>query len=313
MLSTRNSDGRYAMPRMIGIILFLSAALALGGVLPVSAGPASFAPQADAIVRCDPSSVFGYTNETVAIDLYVQDVVALYGLDVIATFDTGIASVVDQNNSVAGVQIEALGAFLVPGYTLFQTADNSAGTIHYATAQLNPSVPATGSGPVARVVFQPKTYGEFTMTFTYHMLSDRNGVEIPSIAHTCAVKFSSPLAVQLADFAATSQAGAVLLRWETVWEADVVGFNVYRSAAEDAVTERVNPALIPSETPGGEGAAYSWTDTGVIAGETYTYWLEEIGQGGVTERHGPVSVTVEPMAPVLRPYKLCLPLLVVRR
>lgn len=299
MLSTRKFDGRYAMPWTIGIILFLSVTLALGGALPVAAGPVSFAPQADAIVRCDPSSVFGYTDGTVSIDLYIQDVIALYGADMVVTFDTSIASVVDQNSSLPGVQIQPLSTFLVPGFTLFQVADNTAGTIHYATTQLNPQEPATGSGPVARVTFQPKTYGEFTMTFTYHMLSDRNGVEIPSVSQTCFVDFDSPLAVQLADFVATYRAGdGVMLAWETVSEQDNVGFNVYRSDGSEVEWKRLNDTLIPAASPGSsQGNFYTWIDRMADPGSTYWYMLEDVTVDGVATQHDAVVVVVaEPNA-----------------
>lgn len=306
MLSTCNAGSPRNLWGKIWNILLLSACLALSGGPPAAADQVSLTPQADAIVRCDPSSVFGYTDGTVSIDLYIQDVVDLYGADLVVTFDTSIASVVDQDSSQEGVQIQLLSTFLVPGFTLFQVADNTAGTIHYATTQLNPQEPATGSGPVARVTFQPKTYGEFTMTFTYHMLSDRSGVEIPSISQTCFVDFDSPLAVQLADFVATYRAGdGVMVAWETVSEQDNAGFNVYRSEGsfgdrpqQDTAWVQLNTALIPTVAPGSsEGHAYIWIDGTAEPGTTYWYRLEDVALDGTTTQHAPVAVTVsEPNA-----------------
>lgn len=288
------------------VIMLLSVYLAFSGGSPAAADQASLAPQADAIVRCDPSSVFGYTDETVWIDLYIQDVVALYGVDLVVTFDTNVALVVDQSSSEPGVQIQPLSTFLVPGFTLFKEADNTAGTIHYATTQLNPREPVTGSGPVARVTFEPKTFGEFTMTFTYHKLSDRNGVQIPSVAQTCSVKFSSPLAVRLADFEATYRVGdGVMLAWETVSEQDNAGFNVYRSGGSDVERsqqdmewERLNDALIPAASPGSsQGNVYTWIDKMTEPGATYWYMLEDVTLDGVATQHDAVVVTVaEPNA-----------------
>ncbi len=289
MHNTRSHRGT---PQTVRMAMWLSICLTLSCASPAIAGPASVDPQAGAIVRCDPSSVFGTADETVWIDLYVQDVAALYGIDVVATFDPAIASVVDQNPSETGVQIQPASTFLVPGYTLFQEADNAAGTIHYVT-QLNPQEPATGSGPVVRVPFQSLSYGEFTMTFTLHMLADRNGAPIPSTAQTCAVEFGPPLAVQLADIAATPAGSSVVLSWETVAEWSHAGFNLYRAESESGPWSRLNDGLIPAATPGStKGNEYDWTDVTVEPGTAYWYMLEDVALTGIATQHAPVCVTV---------------------
>ena len=103
---------------------------------------------------------------------------------------------------------------------------------------------------------------------------------------------SPPLAVALADFAAQAVADHILLTWETVSEIDNSGFNLYRSASAAEPGELL--AYVPSQAPGStQGASYSFADSQVSLGETMFYWLEDIGLGGATTLHGPVSATIQ--------------------
>ena len=159
--------------------------------------------QGGTIVRCDPSTVIGTTDQTLTVDLYVQDVTNLYGLDLKATFDTTIAQVVDENSGTAGVQFQPLSTFMQPDFVVRNVADNSAGTLRYAATQVDPTAPATGSGPVARIRFAAAKAGQLTMVFTAHDLSDRNGGSISNTAGSCSITFEAPTAVTLRGLDAT--------------------------------------------------------------------------------------------------------------
>ncbi len=41
------------------------------------------------------------------------------------------------------------------------------------------------------------------------------------------------------------------------------------------------------------GAAYSYQDADVLAGQTYWYWLEDMDLNGAATLHGPVSVVFQ--------------------
>jgi hypothetical protein len=100
------------------------------------------------------------------------------------------------------------------------------------------------------------------------------------------------LAVTLADFAAASQTDHVLVSWETVSEASNSGFNLYRSLSADG--EYTLLGFTPSASPGAtQGAAYSYQDFDVAAGQTYWYKLEDIDLSGAATMHGPVSVVYQ--------------------
>ena len=138
--------GRY------GSVLRLVLLLAFVGCLQVPAAQASPRPAPDAaFVRCEPASAAGQVGDILTVDLYVEGVSDLYGVDLQLAFDTAIADVVDEDAGLPGVQILPLSGFLQPGFVARKDADNAAGTIQYANTQLNPTPPANGSGSVARI------------------------------------------------------------------------------------------------------------------------------------------------------------------
>ena len=99
----------------------------------------------------------------------------------------------------------------------------------------------------------------------------------------------APLGVTLASFTAESQAGQVLVAWETLSEVDTAGFNLYRSLSEGG--ERTLLAAVPAQEPGSPaGASYSYPDTNVSSSQAYWYWLEHVSLGGATTPAGSVSV-----------------------
>lgn len=103
----------------------------------------------------------------------------------------------------------------------------------------------------------------------------------------------TPTVVQLASFTAHSSMDHVLLRWETVSESDIVGFNVLRSTVEEGPYIRLNETLIPSQAFGGLGeASYVYADQDVIAGVVYYYLLEVVNADGSKDTLGPIQVAV---------------------
>lgn len=103
----------------------------------------------------------------------------------------------------------------------------------------------------------------------------------------------APLAVALAAFEAAAQPGHILVSWETVSEVDNAGFNLYRGLDGDWESATLL-GFIPSQAPGSaQGAAYTWQDDDVAAGQTAWYWLEDVSLSGVATRHGPVSAAMQ--------------------
>ena len=195
---------RLRLGRATAAILTVFALLVLVQ-LSVSDVAARLHSQGGTIVRCDPSTVTGTTDQTLTVDLYVQDVTGLFGIDLRTAFDPTIAQVVDEDTGplAPGVQFLPVSTFLYPDYLARNVVDNTLGTIRYAASQTSPTAPVTGSGPVARIRFTALQPGQFTMAFTYRELSDRDGVLIADTAQDCNIIFGDPTVVEISGQTAT--------------------------------------------------------------------------------------------------------------
>jgi len=268
-------------------------AVALCLVLGLSAASLQVANAQGPISRCEPESIRVSSETQAQICIYVQDVVGLYGADFEMSFPgmLGVANVVDEDGGMPGVQIARSYAWVPSGWVvLTNVADNSIGYLHYLVYGWNPAPAIDGSGSVACMRFSPITPGTFSMTFTRHDLSDRDGFLLDNTAHTCSVTFVDPTAVTVSRFLARPAGRSMRVLWSTEQETDILGFNLYR--ADDATGEplRLNDTLIPSKALGSPGGAqYQFADRSVDAGVVYHYWLDSIHIDGTTSRLGPES------------------------
>ena len=143
-----------------------------------------------AIARPDPLQSSVKVGQTFVVNMYAQDVVGLYAADIHLHFDPAILQVQDANTGAPGVQIQPLSTFFVPGFVIKQKACNVvdasdpdcqvAGFAWYAAAQLNPTPPVTGSGPLAAITFKAVKAGVSPLTISYQQFSDSTGTAIPS-------------------------------------------------------------------------------------------------------------------------------------
>lgn len=104
-----------------------------------------------------------------------------------------------------------------------------------------------------------------------------------------------PLAVVAQE--PTPAASVVIVEWTTESEVDMAGFNLYRSDSPDGPYVKVNATLIPGAPDPLLGGQYAYTDTNVVAGQTYYYKLEDVELGGATTLHGPIVVVAEASSP----------------
>lgn len=82
----------------------------------------------------------------------------------------------------------------------------------------------------------------------------------------------------------------VVVEWSTATELDTAGFNLYRGLTVDGPFVQVNDALVPSSPDPLTGGDYQFVDLGVSPGVTYFYELEEVENGGGTQRFDPIQV-----------------------
>ena len=139
---------RAAWARLASIAL-LSALLCLGATT-VQAQTAS--------VRFDPADGQVDVGQELQIDIWVENVDDLFGVDLRFSYDPALVDIVDADSSKAGIQIEA-GTHPYPDFVVKNLVDESDATVWYAATQLRPREPATGSGRIARVTIRGRAAG----------------------------------------------------------------------------------------------------------------------------------------------------------
>jgi len=162
------------MQRTIGrlwlVMALLVSLLAAGGAMA----------QANTRVVLAPASALVGEGQTAAVEVRVENVQDLYGLDIRIGFDPAVVEVVDADATQAGVQVRP-GDLLSVDFMIRNTADNAQGTIWYALTQLNPSQPVSGSGVAFVIVFKGKQRGATSaLTITYQKMATRTGEAIPA-------------------------------------------------------------------------------------------------------------------------------------
>ncbi len=212
-------------------------------------------------------------------------------------------------NSVSGddCAIEILGSpgpgtLVDGGHNLVETPGTSSVNPSGCTASLTGTGTITGQDPVLGVLAN-----NGGPTFTHALQAGSPALDAGDTALTTdqrgeprpvgaaddigAYEEQNPLAITLASFDAQSQAGHVLVTWETVSEAGNAGFNLYRTPSAQAPTAADLLVFVPSQGPGStQGFAYAYQDQAVTAGETTWYWLADVDLNGAATLHGPVSV-----------------------
>lgn len=104
-----------------------------------------------------------------------------------------------------------------------------------------------------------------------------------------------PTAARLSSFKAIAYDDGVHLNWQTGFEAENLGFNIYREVAGDRTL--VNPDIIAGSalTTGiatrlQAGQSYGWWDSTDGNQRNAQYWIEEIDLNGLRTMHGPFGV-----------------------
>jgi len=97
-----------------------------------------------------------------------------------------------------------------------------------------------------------------------------------------------PTAVELATFTVSIAEREIMVEWQTTAENETLGFYLYRSTMGERNTAvRLNAAMVVSQ--GEEGGYYQYSDSSILDGVTYAYWLQEVERDGRTRDYGPVG------------------------
>jgi uncharacterized repeat protein (TIGR01451 family) len=131
---------------------------------------------------------------------------------------------------------------------------------------------------------------------------DNYGNRLSAYATAPVAILRGPVSIELLYFRAQSKGNVVLLSWETVFEIENYGFELYRNHLRDLRTA-TQIAFLPGRGTG-MGQHYSHTDWDVVSGNRYWYWLVDIDTTNGRTVHAPLEVYVHSVYPVYLPILL---------
>jgi LysM repeat protein len=134
--------------------------------------------QGSTMLQFDPASAQVGVGGVTAVQLRLENVDNLYGIEVHLAFDKDVVQVEDDDPARDGVQIAA-GEIPYPDFPVQNMADNLGGRLDYAVVQLSPRPPASGSGVVATIRFRGMRAGTSAIHFTHAKLASPDGLAIP--------------------------------------------------------------------------------------------------------------------------------------
>ncbi|MBK8986881.1 MAG: hypothetical protein IPM39_12535 [Chloroflexi bacterium] len=202
-----------------------------------------------AIVVNPPTGSYA-VGETIAVEVWVEDVVDLYGVDIRLAFDATRLQVLDADPNLPGVQVTPRSDILSPDFVIRREADNVAGTVWYAATQINPSPPASGSGALFSFTFMTIAEGLTNVTVTTYQLADANGLSIPAQASGAVYQIGDgATATPTETSTATPPHTATATATPTITATPTMGTMTATSTATPTATPSTTPTATPSSTP----------------------------------------------------------------
>jgi len=165
----------FPIPFIIRLFTFL---VVIGFVLALSPVFVSYAAAETASMTISPVTLALQPGETANLEISVDNVQDLYGIELHLKFDSQVVELVDADPSKDGVQIQA-GEWLKAGFAAQNTVDNEQGTLDFAATLLNPAEPLQGTGSLVSLHVKAKGAGASTLTLEGAILANREGEAIP--------------------------------------------------------------------------------------------------------------------------------------
>jgi hypothetical protein len=159
----------------------ITTAIALLGILVNLALPSTLAGAQDSnrtVLRFAPSAIALIPNTQGRLDIVIENVEALYGLEFQLAFDPDIIEVIDTNPDEKGVQIQPAN-WLKGSFVAVNQVDNGSGRIDFAATLLRPAQPVSGNLAVATISFMASNTGSSSISIQSAILSTRNADAIP--------------------------------------------------------------------------------------------------------------------------------------
>jgi hypothetical protein len=255
------------------------------------ADPSDVLLQNGAALKILPNPAWGREGDTVAVDVWLENITDIYGLDFEFTYESAKVSIPAGSATLLWEVFHPIRHNVL--YNVAFLVDEMYDEYWYTVTNTDPALPFTGSGRLCTITFSCIARGLTPLHFIYVKASKRDGTQIPLNIVDGSIWCLDPTNVTLSQFSARPLGRSVRVLWTTEQESDLLGFNLFR--AEDLESEplRLNDAIIPGSAPGSPiGASYQFVDRSVEPDVWYYYWLEYVAVDGRVTRYGPQSAAV---------------------
>ncbi|MFP5247464.1 MAG: C25 family cysteine peptidase, partial [Thermoanaerobaculia bacterium] len=167
------------------------------------------------------------------------------------------------------------------------TCTQSSGTVTCTFASMNPG--ATNAITISGTISVNSTQ----LVNTASVTRTETDTDSTNDSATATANILAPTVVEMLEMSATQDGrGKVLITWTTSFEADNLGFNLYRetSAGREKVNKHViaGSALFAAKRELTSGRSYRWKDK-VRDAAFAQYYLEDIDLDGTRTLHGPIT------------------------
>jgi hypothetical protein len=113
-----------------------------------------------------------------SVDIVIENVHNLYGVEIHLAFDPQIVQGIDANPDEKGIQIEPAG-WWKDGFVAVNTVDNGNGVIDFAATLLRPAPPASGNLTIATITCAGRHIGTSALTIRSAILATGNAQILP--------------------------------------------------------------------------------------------------------------------------------------
>ena len=153
------------------------------------------AQESQAVLQFDPPTLELMLDTQGKVNVFVQNVQNLYGIEFRLAFDPDLIEVIDADPGEDGVQIWPAD-WWKDGFVAVNMVDNATGRIDFAATLLRPAQPVSGTRAIAVIPFKARKIGSSTLDVESAILSTRNAEMISFIpqAGKIAVKPGSQVA-----------------------------------------------------------------------------------------------------------------------
>lgn len=166
--------------------------MAVTGTPPLGdAFPLDVAQDTGSVIYFQPSNPQLTTGSTMTIDIFVENVENMNGVDIQINFNPAIIQVDDAITDQEGVQIQP-GDFLEPDFIAQNEVNNTTGALSYIVIQLPPTPPVSGTGLLATLIVRGVNDGISDLTFTSVQLTNSNIQLIPVVIQNGQITVGPP-------------------------------------------------------------------------------------------------------------------------